>query len=118
MRSTNIIIFLVLLNASAGVVAALSPAQISPNAGSSDVIETARGDVVERESNQPSSEELIGSFFGVGEVIQAIDSIIFAGPNMLRRLGMPGLFVTGFKTLVAFVAAFDVAQAVTGRQLS
>jgi len=118
MRSTNLILFLILLNASAGIVSATGPTNLSPSTGGSDVIVRAQGEVVERETNQPSSEEIIGSFFGLGKLIQAIDDIIFAGPNMLQMLGMPGILVTGFKTAVVFVVGFDVAEAVTGRPLS
>jgi hypothetical protein len=118
MRSTNLILFLILLNASAGIVAATGPTNLSPSTGGSDVIVRAQGDVVERETNQPTSEEIIGSFFGLGKLIQAIDDIIFAGPNMLQMLGMPNILVTGFKTSVIFIVGFDVAEAVTGRPLS
>lgn len=118
MRSTNIIIFLVLLNASAGIVAATGPTNLSPSAGASDVIVSAEGEILERETNQPSSEEIIGSFFGLGKLLQAIDGVLFSGPNMLQRLGMPLIFVAGFKTVVIFVAGFDIAEAVTGRNMS
>jgi hypothetical protein len=118
MRSTNLILFLILLNASAGIVAATGPTNLSPSAGGSDVIVRAEGEIVERESNQPSSEEIIGSFFGLGKLLQSIDQVLFAGPNMLQRLGMPAILVTGFKTAVIFIAGFDVAEAVTGRKLS
>lgn len=118
MRSTNIILFLILLNAAAGIVAATGPTNVSPSAGGSDVIVSAQGEIIDREVNQPASEEIIGSFFGVGKLLQSIDQILFAGPNMLQRLGMPALFVTGFKTAVIFIAGFDVAEAFTGRKLS
>ena len=109
---------MILLNASAGIVAATGPTNLSPSAGGSDVIVRAEGEIVERETNQPSSEEIIGSFFGLGKLLQSVDQILFAGPNMLQRLGMPAILVTGFKTAVIFIAGFDVAEAVTGRQLS
>jgi|APHM01.1.fsa_nt_gi hypothetical protein len=118
MRSTNLILFLILLNASAGIVAATGPTNLSPSAGGSDVIVRAEGEIVERETDQPSSEEIIGSFFGLGKLLQSIDQVLFAGPNMLQRLGMPAILVTGFKTAVIFIAGFDVAEAVTGRKLS
>ena len=118
MRSTNLILFLILLNASAGIVAATGPTNISPSTGGSDIIVRAEGEIIERETNQPSSEEIIGSFFGVGKLIQSVDQILFAGPNMLQTLGMPAILVTGFKTSVIFIVGFDVAEAVTGRPLS
>jgi len=65
-----------------------------------------------------SADQLPGAFFGVGSLIQTIDSIIFAGPNMLANLGMPRIIAGAMKTVVVFVVGFDVAEAVTGRQLS
>mgnify|MGYP000462112902 CR=1 FL=1 len=52
------------------------------------------------------------------EIVLGIDNIIFIGPNMLGSLGLPSIFVTGLKSVIGFVVAFDVAEAVTGRLFS
>jgi hypothetical protein len=118
MRSTNIVIFLVLLNAAAGVVGAVGVGPAQPATGASGEIDSASTDLQNRQSDQPATDEITGSFFGVGKVIQTIDGIIFHGPNMLGQLGMPGVLVGALKTVITFVVAFDVAEAVTGRVLS
>jgi hypothetical protein len=118
MRSTNLVIFLVLLNAAAGISAAVAPAQVSVATGGGDVIEGSSSDLQDRSVNQPSSDEITGSFFGIGSIIQTIDGIIFAGPNMLQNLGLPGIIADGFKTVLVIIVAFDVGEAVTGRVLS
>ena len=51
-------------------------------------------------------------------VLQAIDDIVFSGPNMLANLGMPVVFVGLFKTALALVVAFDLVEIFTGRILS
>jgi hypothetical protein len=37
---------------------------------------------------------------------------------MLANLGMPIIFASGFKLVLGFVVAFDIAEAVTGREFS
>lgn len=118
MRSTEIVIFLVLLNVATGVVAVAAPTPVNPATGGGGQIDSATGDLENRTTNQPATDEITGSFFGVGAVIQTIDGIIFHGPNMLANLGMPRIFVGGFKTVLTLVVAFDIAEAVTGRVLS
>jgi hypothetical protein len=118
MRSTNIVIFLVLLNAAAGVAGAIAPTPIDPSTNIGGEVDQTSSVVADREVNQPSADEITGSFFGVGKLIQQIDGLVFAGPNMLVALGMPSLIGSAIKGVFVFVVAFDVAEAVTGRRLS
>jgi len=118
MRSTNIVIFLVLLNVAAGVGATVAPGDVVPATGASGEIDSVADDVQNREVKRPASDELIGSFFGVGALITTIKNVVFFGPEMLRNLGAPGVLVSGFETVLVFVVAFDIAEAVTGRNLS
>jgi len=118
MRSTNLVIFLVLLNVGAGITAAVAPVPVSVATGGDDVIGETNNQLSDREVNQPSSGEITGSFFGVGSIIQTIDSILFAGPNMLENLGLPSVIADGFKTVLVLIVSFDVAEAITGRVLS
>lgn len=117
MRSTNIVIFLVLLNVAAGLSVVMFPGQLQVEM-SSGTIDEAEGQLQTAEVSQPSADEITGSFLANAGLIQTIDNIIFRGPNMLAALGMPAIFVAGFKTVFGFVVAFDVAEAVTGRQFS
>lgn len=118
MRSTNLVIFLVLLNVSAGVVAVAAPVDVDPLVGGQQEIDQTAGDVENRDVSRRGSGELIGSFLGLGGLLRDIGTIIFYGPEMLRNLGAPGLLVTGFETVLIFVLGFDVAEAITGRRLS
>jgi len=118
MRSTNLVLFLILLNAAAGVAAAGLALDVAPSTGASGIIGDTSGDLEDREVNRPASDELIGSFFGVGALIQSIRNIVFFGPEMLRNLGAPPIIINGFQTVLIFIVSFDVAEAVTGRNLS
>jgi hypothetical protein len=118
MRSTNLVIFLVLLNAAAGIAAVGLGLDVTASTGADGVIQTASDDLENREVNRPASDELIGSFFGVGALIQDIRLIIFYGPEMLRGLGAPDIIIDGLQGVIAFVVVFDVAEAISGRILS
>ncbi|MDR9412757.1 MAG: hypothetical protein RI531_09115 [Haloferacaceae archaeon] len=118
MRSTNIILFLVLLNVAAGVTTAVAPVPVSIATGGDGTIGATSGSLGDQEVNEPSADEITGSFLNNANIIQTIDDIIFMGPNMLVNLGMPLIFAAGFKLVLGFVVAFDIAEAVTGRQFS
>jgi len=119
MRSTNIVLFLLLLSFSTQIVAGAGMASIEPTAGNEDIILTSYNEsIADREQAQPAQEELIGSFFDSGDFIRDIDTIIFGGLNMLVNLGMPSIFATGAKTFVGFIIFIDAVEATTGRRLS
>jgi len=123
MRSTNIIIFLICLNAAAAVVGAGLGSQlgVAPSVGGDGQIEDA-SNAVDSETENTSAGALSGTLLGfvtvAGGVVSAIDSVIFAGPNMFISLGAPALLIDPFKVVVAFIFAFDVAEVLSGRILS
>jgi|AKVG01.1.fsa_nt_gi hypothetical protein len=118
MRSTNIVIFLVLLNATAGFAGVLFAGPLEPDTGVDGEIQTASEALSDKENSQPSADEVTGSILGNADIFTQIQNILFLGPNMLVALGMPSIFSSGFKVVFGFVISFDIAEAVTGRQLS
>jgi hypothetical protein len=118
MRSTNIVIFLVLLNATAGFAGVLFATPLDPALGQDAKIEDASSSLSTAEVSEPAAGEVTGSILQNAGLIETIDGIVFAGPNMLGALGMPAIFVGGFKAVLGFVVAFDVAEGVTGREFS
>jgi len=118
MRSTNIILFLVLLNVAAGVTTAIAPGPVSVATGADGTIEGASAQLGDQEVNEPQAGEVTGSILNNANLLQIIDDVIFMGPNMLVNLGMPDIFGSGFKLVLGFVVAFDVAEALTGREFS
>jgi len=118
MRSTNIVLFLVLLNVSVAIVAAAAPVSVTPDVGGDSEISSTQDNIEQRETNRPGSDELVGAFFGLGSLIEQLRNIVFYGPEMFANLGVPRVITTGFQVVVGFVVAFDVAEAITGRILS
>jgi hypothetical protein len=118
MRSTNIILFLVLLNVAAGITTGIAPGPVGVATGADGTIESASAQLGAQEVNEPQAGEVTGSILNNANVLQTIDDIIFMGPNMLANLGMPLIFASGFKLVLGFVVAFDIAEAVTGREFS
>lgn len=118
MRSTNLVLFLVLLNATAGFAGVMFAGPLEQDLGQNQQIEEASNSLSVAEASQPSADEVTGSILQNAELLQIVDGIVFAGPNMLGQLGMPGIFVGGFKAVLGFVVAFDVAEVVTGREFS
>jgi len=118
MRSTNLILFLVLLNVAAGVTTAVAPGPVAVATGADAEIQGANDALGDRSVTQPSADEVTGALFGNAGIIETIDNILFLGPNMLQNLGTPAILVGGFKTVLGFVVAFDIAEAITGRQFS
>lgn len=118
MRSTNIILFLVLLNVAAGITTGIAPGPVGVATGADGTIESASAQLGTQEVNEPQAGEVTGSILNNANVLQTIDDIIFMGPNMLANLGMPLIFASGFKLVLGFVVAFDIAEAVTGREFS
>jgi hypothetical protein len=123
MRSTNIIIFLVCLNAAAAVVSAGLGGQLGVQAtvGGDADIQQAGSNVTDATEN-PSAGALSGTLLGfvsaAGSVISAIDQVIFLGPNMFINLGAPSILIDPFKVVLIFIFGFDVAEVLSGRILS
>lgn len=119
MRSTQIVLFLVLLNGAALFVAPLLPADVQPTAGGSDEIETAGQQV---NDTSPSGSEgtgvLIGGFNAALSVIESIRTVVFYGPEMLKNLGAPAAIISMAELALLFIVTFDAIEAFTGRQLS
>jgi uncharacterized protein YukJ len=119
MRSPNLVLFLILLNFAAIVMSGAGVVDVGISTGSEDVINSVQDTAIEnRTQEQPAQDEIVGAFFDAGNLIQDIARIAFAGPFMLQRLGVPALITNGFITVVAFVVAFDIAEAITGRRFS
>jgi len=118
MRSTQIVIFLVILNFSAVMMTAAVPGLTVDGFGAESDIEETAAYLDDRDVNQPSSDEITGSFLGGANVIERISKVVFYGPEMLSALGLPRLLVTMFELVLVFVVAFDIFEAVTNRRMS
>jgi hypothetical protein len=121
MRSTNIVLFLVALNAAALVVSStLGPAfGLAPSVGGGGQIDQVEENSRQQfESSRTGVGEFVSATFMATEFIQSLDDIVFAGPNMLISLGAPSILITPFKGLLVIVVGIDVAEVLSGRVLS
>lgn len=121
MRSTQIVIFLVALNAAALVVsAALGPAfGLQPNIGGDGTIENAQDSSRQQfESSRTGVGEFVSASFMAADFLRSIDDVVFAGPNMLISLGAPPILINPFKGLIIVVVGIDVAEILSGRVLT
>jgi hypothetical protein len=118
--STQIVIFLICLNAAAGLLAASGVAAdlgIQPNVGSDDRIaatEEAAGSV---NPSEGGSGTLFSAFTGGAEVIASAVTLVFYGPVMLSKIGIPLWMSTFLFAPAIFVTGLDVLFALTGRDL-
>jgi hypothetical protein len=118
MRAPNIVIFFVLVFGVAGILPAVAPGAVALDAGQDATIADARTGLAEQEVDQPSADEVTGSILNNANILQTISAVLFSGPAMLRNLGMPAAFVSVMTLVLGFVIAFDIAEAVTGRDFS
>jgi hypothetical protein len=118
MRSTNIVLFLVLLNVAAGITTGIAPGPVSVATGGDDAIVGASAQLENNSVDEPAAGEVTGSILNNANILQRIDDIIFAGPNMLVNLGMPSIFKPGLLLILGFVVLFDIAEALTNAEFS
>jgi hypothetical protein len=119
MRTPQLVIFLVCLNASALVVSAAIPLDVTAQAGGSVEILSAGEQVSQVDPSQNGAVGvLVGGFNAAMNVIESVRTIVFYGPEMLMNLGAPGALIVPFEIVFTFVVSFDIIQAFTGRKLS
>jgi hypothetical protein len=121
MRSTNIVIFLVLLNASAVFIGASGlggDLGYTPTIGGDDQISDAEDAARDVSASRSALDNFIAGIIAAAETMGTIFGIVIAGPQMFINLGVPG-------PLVAFVAAplyilvgIDVLQIISGRDIA
>lgn len=121
MRSTNILIILIALNASAvlvGAVGLANDAGYQPTTGGGEQIEDAN----ESASNVEGSGGVIDSFVGavlsaVGQLV-TIFKVVIAGPTMLANLGVPAPLVALVSAPLYIIVGIDLLEVISGRQLT
>jgi hypothetical protein len=119
MRSTNLILILILMNSMAGVAAVALPWAPVPSVGGGDAINEAQN---QEEALNPEQsgvvDEFVGGILSVADFLDGVRTVVFAGPEMLRNLGAPGVLVTGFQAVVGLLVAMDMAEILSGRIMS
>ena len=118
MRSTQIVLFLVLMNGAAVALVPMLPGDVTPATGGGDEIDDAARQADSSAISRLPGSELIAGFFRAAGIIEDIRNVVFYGPEMLRNIGAPGALVSLFEIGIVFIVSFDVIEALTGRRLS
>jgi len=121
MRSTNILIILVALNASAVLVGAIglgADAGYEPTVGGNEQIEQANETAGDVEGSAGVIDSFVGAVLGaVGQLISIFD-VVVAGPAMLANLGVPAPLVALVSAPLYIVVGIDLLEVISGRNLT
>jgi hypothetical protein len=122
MRSTNILIFLVALNASAVVIGAVglgADLGYQPTIGGDAEIQTANESAANVEAQSDSAfDTFVGAVISAASTITTILGVVTAGPQMLINLGVPAFIVLPLATPLYILVGIDILQIISGRSLT
>lgn len=120
MRSTNIMVFLMLLNASAVLVGAIGMTDIGyvPEIGGDDRIDQANELGKNVESDRSALDEFVGGIISAADTLRKMFGIVVAGPAMLINLGAPKAIVAFFAAPLYALVGIDILQVISGRSLT
>lgn len=120
LRSTNVVVLLVLLNASAVMVGALPVSDdlgYQPAIGGDDSINEAQQTGEQIQSDRSSLDQFVGGIIAAASSIAVILSVVVAGPQMLINLGAPTVLVTFVAAPLYILVALDLLQVLSGRDI-
>lgn len=110
--------FLVLLNASAGLITASglgAALNVNPEIGGDGKIDGAEASAEEIKPSQGNLDTLYSLFVSTTGTMEDIFTIITYGPQMLMNLGVPTWIVGFVGAPATFIVAMDVVHFLTGR---
>lgn len=119
--SSAVLIFLLLLNGSAGILVASGLAadmQINPSPGMSEemdnVVDSARSGF---SPNAGIGDTLIAMFIAAISLVSVIVKGVFLAPEMFLNLGFPAWFVLPIFAPMYVVVVYDIIYVGTGRSM-
>ncbi len=116
--SSQIVIFLLCLNAVAGLVTASgigADLDIDPSLGADDKVEQTNQEANDFDPSSGLGSTLFALFVDIGDLFGSIFTLVFYGPVMLSNIGIPIWLTTFPFAPAAFIVAKDIAYALTGR---
>lgn len=116
--SIQIVIFLVLLNASAGLITASglgAALDVNPEIGGDEAVGDAQQEAEQVEPSQGRLDTLFSLFTSTAGTMASIFKLIFYGPVMLQNLGVPAFITTFVFGAAGIVVAADVIHYLAGR---
>jgi len=119
MRSTNILVFLIVLNASAtfvGVLPVAGDLGYQPTVGGGEAVAEAQDAGQQIQSERSSLDQFVGGIIAAAETLTTMLGVVVAGPRMLINLGAPAALVTLLAAPLYIVVGLDLLQILSGRQ--
>jgi len=120
MRSTNIVVFLVLLNSAAVLVGAAGITDVgtAPQIGGDAEIQAAQNEATGISTERSALDTFISGIIAAASSVQTVFAVAVAGPTLLANLGVPSSVVIFLSAPLYILVAFDILQVLSGRSLS
>jgi len=121
MRSTNVLVALVLLNGAAVFAGALPVSDdlgYQPSIGGGQEIAEAQAAGEQIQSDRSSLDQFVGGIIAAASTLTTMFSVVVAGPQMLINLGAPPLLVTFIAGPLYIFVALDLLQVLSGRDIT
>lgn len=118
MRSKNILIFLILLNAAAGFAAASGVAgdmSYQPTVGGDEQIEQANEAGQTVQSERSAVDSFIGGILEAADTFVQMLGVVVIGPQMLINIGAPPALVTFVAAPLYAIVGLDVLYIISNR---
>jgi hypothetical protein len=120
LRSTNVLVVLVLLNAAAvfaGTLPVTDDLGYQPTVGGDAEIQEATDAGKEIQSERSSLDQFVGGIIAAASTITAMLGVVVAGPQMLINLGAPAALVTFVAAPLYIYVGLDLLQVLSGRDI-
>lgn len=120
LRSTNILVILVLLNSAAIFVGGLPVSGdlgAQPTVGGDEKIDQATDAGKEIQSDRSSLDQFVGGILAAASTITTMLGVVVAGPTMLVNLGVPTALVTLIAAPLYVYVGLDLLQVLSGRDI-
>lgn len=120
LRSTNVLVVLILLNSTAIFVGALPVAGdlgYQPQVGGGDKIDEATDAGQDIQSERSALDQFVGSIITAANTLTTMFDVVVAGPTMLTNLGVPGALVTLVTAPLYVYVGLDLLQVLSGRDI-
>jgi hypothetical protein len=120
MRSTNVLVMLVLLNGAAvlaGAMPVTADVGYQPTVGGDAAIEEATDAGKNIQSDRSNLDQFVGGVIAAATVITTMLGGVVAGPQMLINLGAPPALVTFIAAPLYIYVGLDILHVISGRDL-
>lgn len=118
--SLLIILFLIMLSASANVLVSSGVAGdmgIAPDPGGEEEVDSTINQTNEVQASNGLGSTLFGMYSSIAGIFEGMVSLVFAGPIMLYNIGIPRWILDFVFSGAAIITAADIIYLLTGRDI-